>query len=253
MESCVLDYLNKKGYTVNTSYYSLVNNWINEWKGQSNWLDVRTIENKKYPMYSLGMAKRVCEDLASIITSEPFNVKASRNDELLQEDLKKAKILEKLPKVIEIMAYSGTVATVTRIVNAELNNEKVVKGNKTKIKTINIKGNQIIPLTIEDDEIINCAFVSEQRRKVDNKILNVIYLEIHELEEKGYQVTNVFFNKENGQIIHIDGVLDTYNTLSNVPLFSICKLPKENIYDDNNGLGMALYGDSEDQLQKHSL
>ena len=144
MESCVLDYLDKKGYSVNTSYYSLVNNWINEWKGQSNWLDVRTIENKKYPMYSLGMAKRVCEDLASIITSEPFNVKASRNDELLQEDLKKAKILEKLPKVIEIMAYSGTVATVTRIVNAELNNEKVVKGNKTTIKKINIKGNQIM-------------------------------------------------------------------------------------------------------------
>lgn len=249
MESCVLDYLDKKGYSVNTNYYSLVNNWINEWKGKSNWLDVRTIENKKYPMYSLGMAKRVCEDLASIITSEPFNVKASRNDELLQDDLEKAKILEKLPKVIEIMAYSGTVATVTRIVNAELNNEKVVKGNKTKIKTINIKGNQIIPLTIEDDEIINCAFVSEQRRKIDNKILNVIYLEIHELEDKGYQVTNVFFNKENGQIIHIEGVVDTYNTLSNVPLFSICKLPKENIYDDNNGLGMALYGDSEDQLQ----
>ena len=84
MESCVLDYLDKKGYSVNTNYYSLVNNWINEWKGKSSWLDVRTIENKKYPMYSLGMAKRVCEDLASIITSEPFNVKASRNDELLQ-------------------------------------------------------------------------------------------------------------------------------------------------------------------------
>ena len=47
MESCVLDYLDKKGYSVNTSYYSSVNNWINEWKGQSKWLDVRTIENKK--------------------------------------------------------------------------------------------------------------------------------------------------------------------------------------------------------------
>lgn len=253
MDSCVINYLQKKGYSINSDYYSNIENWIAEWKGQAEWLDVKTVQGKKYPMYSLGMAKRSCEDLASIVTSEPFTIKAKKSDKLLKEDLLKAKVLKKLPTAIEIMGYSGTVATVTRIVNAETDDVTLKKTDKTKIKTIDIKGNQIIPLTIEDDEVINCAFVSKQKRKIDGKNIDVIYLELHELEEKGYQITNVFFNQESGQEITVEGIVDTYNTLSDTPLFSICKLPKVNIYDNNNGLGMAIYGDSEDQLQMLDL
>lgn len=253
MDSCVINYLQKKGYSIDSDYYSNIENWIAEWKGQAEWLDVRTVQGKKYPMYSLGMAKRSCEDLASIVTSEPFTIKAKKSDKLLQEDLSKAKVLKKLPTAIEIMGYSGTVATVTRIINAETDDVTLKKTDKTKIKTIDIKGNQIIPLTVEDDEIINCAFVSKQKRKIDGKNIDVIYLELHELEEKGYQITNVFFNQESGQEITIEGIVETYNTLSDTPLFSICKLPKVNIYDNNNGLGMAIYGDSEDQLQMLDL
>lgn len=253
MDSCVINYLEKKGYSINSDYYSNIENWMSEWKGQAEWLDVRTVQGKKYPMYSLGMAKRACEDLASIVTSEPFTIKAKQNDKLLQEDLLKAKVLKKLPTAIEIMGYSGTVATVTRIVNAETDDVTLKKTDKTKIKTIDIKANQIIPLTIEDDEIISCAFVSKQKRKIDGKNIDVIYLELHELEEKGYQITNVFFNQESGQEITVEGIVETYNTLSDTPLFSICKLPKVNIYDNNNGLGMAIYGDSEDQLQMLDL
>lgn len=249
MNSCIINYLEKKGYSINSDYYTIIEGWINEWKGKANWLEVKTIDNKKYPMYSLGMAKRVCEDLSSIVTSEPFTIKAKESDKILQQDLTNAKVLKKLPKALEKMAYSGTVATVARINNATTDGTTIKRTDKTKIKTIDIKANQIIPLTIEDGEIINCAFVSEQKRKINNKLIDIIYLEIHELEEKGYQVTNVFFNAKNGKEIDIEGVLKTYNTLSRIPLFNICELPKENIYDNNNGLGMAIYGDSEDQLR----
>lgn len=198
------------------------------------------------------MAKRVCEDLASTITSEPFTITAKRDNKVLQEDLKKAKILKKLPTAIEIMGYSGTVGTVARIKNAniiEKNGSLVLqKTNKTKIQTVNVKANQIIPLTIEDEEVINCAIVSEQKRLIGNEIKDVYYLELHELEEKGYQITNKFFIKDDGTEIQVEGIIDTYNTLSNVPLFSLGKLPKVNPIEDNNGLGIALFGDSIDQL-----
>ena len=198
------------------------------------------------------MAKRVCEDLASTITSEPFTITAKRDNKVLQEDLKKAKILKKLPTAIEIMGYSGTVGTVARIKNAniiEKNGSLVLqKTNKTKIQTVNVKANQIIPLTIEDEKVINCAIVSEQKRLIGNEIKDVYYLELHELEEKGYQITNKFFIKDDGTEIQVEGIIDTYNTLSNVPLFSLGKLPKVNPIEDNNGLGIALFGDSIDQL-----
>lgn len=250
----VYDYLQKLGYNnISKTYYNTIENWINIWKGKAKWLDVKKIDGSSYPMYSLGMAKRVSEDLASTITSEPFIIKAKKNDNLLQDLLKNTKLLNNLSEQIEKMAYSGTLGTVVHIKNATIvgegENAYLSNNDKTKKKLIHLKGNQIIPLTIEDDEIIECAFVSEKTKKINNKITKVIYLEIHELKDRGYQITNKFFNKDDGEELRIEGIIDTYNTLSKQPLFSLCKLPKVNIYDNNNGLGMALFGDSIDQLQ----
>lgn len=249
----IFKFLQERGYNnISQSYYSHINKWIDIWQGKAEWLNIQTVDNKEYPMYSLGMAKRVCEDLASTITSEPFTITAKKNNDILQEDLKKAKVLKKLPAAIEIMGYSGTVGTVARIKNAEITQKNGVltlaKTDKTKIQTIDVKANQIIPLTIEDGEIIDCAIVSKQKRVINDKIKDVYYLELHELREKGYQITNKFFIKEDGTEIRVNGVIDTYNTLSNVPLFSLGKIGRVNPISDNNGLGISLFGDSIDQL-----
>lgn len=249
----IFKFLQERGYNnISQSYYSHINKWIDIWQGKAEWLNIQTVDNKEYPMYSLGMAKRVCEDLASTITSEPFTITAKKNNDILQEDLKRAKVLKKLPAAIEIMGYSGTVGTVARIKNAEITQKNGVltlaKTDKTKIQTIDVKANQIIPLTIEDGEIIDCAIVSKQKRVINDKIKDVYYLELHELREKGYQITNKFFIKEDGTEIRVNGVIDTYNTLSNVPLFSLGKIGRVNPMSDNNGLGISLFGDSIDQL-----
>lgn len=249
----VFEFLKKRGYNnISQSYYTYINKWIDVWKGKAEWLNVKTIDNKEYPMYTLGMGKRVCEDFASTITSEPFTITAKKDNTLLQKNLKNAKVLKKLSDNIEKMGYTGTIGTVTRIKNATVSKTKdgyiLSKNNKTKIQTIDVGANQIIPLTIEDGEIIDCAIVSKQKRLINNKIKDVYYLELHELKDKGYQVTNKFFIKDDGTEIKVDGVVDTYNTLSDVPLFSIGKISRLNPISDNNGLGISLFGDSMDQL-----
>ena len=255
----VIEYLQKEfGYSdLSTSYYEQINKWINQWKGDAEWLSVKTIDGKTYPMYSLGMAKRSCEDLASIITSEPFTIKATKSDKILQEDIERVKLFEKLPTAIEIMGYTGTVGTVIRIKNAEVvgedENAYLRKTNKTKKEIINIKANQILPLSWENDELIDVAFASDIVKVIGGKQKKIIYIEIHQLKEQGYQITNVYLDAENGKPVEIDGVIPTYNTLSQVPMFAINKMPKSNIYDNNMGLGMALYGDSQDQLQMLDL
>ena len=249
----VFEFLKKRGYNnISQSYYTYINKWIDVWKGKAEWLNVKTIDNKEYPMYTLGMGKRVCEDFASTITSEPFTITAKKDNTLLQKALKNAKVLKKLSDNIEKMGYTGTIGTVTRIKNATVSKTKdgyiLSKNNKTKIQTIDVGANQIIPLTIEDGEIIDCAIVSKQKRLINKKIKDVYYLELHELKDKGYQVTNKFFIKDDGTEIKVDGVVDTYNTLSDVPLFSIGKISRLNPISDNNGLGISLFGDSMDQL-----
>ena len=255
----VIEYLQKEfGYNdLSSDYYNTIQQWINEWKGSAEWLNVKTIDGKAYPMYSLGMAKRSCEDLASIITSEPFTIKATKSDKILQEDIEKVKLLEKLPQAIEIMGYSGTVGTVIRIKNAEVvgedENAYLRKTNKTKKEIINIKANQILPLTWENDELIDVAFASDLTKVIDGKQKKVVYIEIHQLKERGYQISNIYLDAEDGKPIVMEGVIPTYNTLSQVPMFAINKMPKSNIYDNNMGLGMALFGDSQDQLRMLDL
>ena len=254
----VIEFLKNRGYpNVDTSYYSYIKKWIQIWQGNAEWLNVQTVENKKYPMYSLQMGKQVCEDFASIINSEPYDIVASKNDEILQQDLKQAKVMEKLSDNIEIMAFSGTVGTITRIKNASIvtngDNYILKRNNKTKIKTIDLRANQIIPLTIEDGEIINCAFVSEEKRKINNELVKIYYLEIHELLDKGYQVTNKYLRADNGTEILSNNIIPTYNTLSNIPLFSLARVKRVNNKDNNNGLGMALFGNATDQLMMNDL
>ena len=247
----VLNYLNTKGYDVDTSYYTYIKKWIDIWKGKAEWLTVKTIDGTNYPMYTLNIAKRSCEDLASMVTSEPFTIKATQNDEILQKDLKEAKILENLSKMIEIMGYTGTVGSVARIINAEIVGEgetaTLKRGAKTKIRNIIVKADQIIPLTFDNEEVINCAFVSKTKKKINGQVKTLDYMELHELEDRGYQITNKYFD-ETGAEIEIEGVLKTYNTLSQKPLFNLRKLEKENPIDNNNNLGLALYGSANDQL-----
>lgn len=254
-----LEYLKKEmGYNISASdYYNKIEEWVNIWKGKAEWLDIHTVDGSKYPMYSLGMAKRSCEDLASVITSEPFEIKAKKNDDILQQDIKNTHLFKKLPKAIEKMAYSGTVGTIIRIKNAEVIGEGedayLKKTDKTRKQIINVKANQIIPLKWDDEDLIDVAIVSDSNKIINNKPTDLIYIEVHQLKEKGYQITNVYLNKEDGKEVEFDNVLKTYNTLSQVPLFNICKNEKDNIYDDNLGLGMSIYGDSIDQLRMLDL
>ena len=214
----VFKYLETLGYSgISKSYYSKIEGWINIWKGNAKWLDIKDINGNKYPMYSLGMGKKVCEDLASTLTSEPFEIKGTKNDDLLQAGIKATNLMKLLPGAIEMIGYTGTVATVAHIKNATLiestEGTSLSKNPKTSIELVNLRADQIIPLTIENGIFRDMAFVSEEVRMINNKQTEVIYLEVHELTERGYQITNKYFKKSDGSEINIEGVVETYNTL----------------------------------------
>ena len=50
----IFDFLEKRGYSnISQSYYRRINNWINIWQGKAEWLNIKTVNDEKYPMYSL--------------------------------------------------------------------------------------------------------------------------------------------------------------------------------------------------------
>ena len=247
----IIKYLKEKGYEVDSSYYEQINDWVNIWKGNAPWIKIPTVNGGSHKMYSLNMAKRSCEDYASILTSETYEI--NTNDKNVLKNVEKSKLLEKLPKQIEKMAYSGTTATIVKIKNAELIDNQgqltLKKGVKTKKKLVSLCANQIIPLRLEDDEIVDVAFVSEESKKINGKKTKVYYIETHILKENGYQITNVYLDEKGKEIEVENNIIKTYNTLTNVPLFAILKNNKENVIENNLGLGASLFANSIDQLQ----
>ena len=79
--------------------------------------------------------------------------------------------------------------------------------------------------------------------------IKAIYIELHQLLETGYKISNIYLNAQDGTEIVNGSVLSSFETGSKIPLFSLLFTPKENPIEDNNGLGFSVYGDAIDQLK----
>ena len=80
MNSEIINWLNNNfGYNISTNYYNNISVWKDWWKGFHEPFHRITFENgekrKSRDMYTMKMAKKVCEDWASILINDKTFVK----------------------------------------------------------------------------------------------------------------------------------------------------------------------------------
>lgn len=263
MNSVVLKYLKGQGYeTVSTDYYNWIELWESWWKNEVEFHKYHDQTGKERKLYSLGMAKRLAEDWASILFTERDEIvteaktqkQTEANNKYLSEQLKILKVYKDLPTAIEKAFAISTAGAILRVKNVKVDNKgKLFADDRTKMDIIYVGAKQIIPLRVEHGEIIDVAIVSEDTVK-DKK---EYYIEIHKLEyneklqKEIYVISNTYLD-ESGNEIFKKGIAKNYNVNSSVPLFSILKPaianPIESEYNAN-GLGFSVYGTAIDQLQ----
>lgn len=263
MNDIILKYLSKKGYrTVSTDYYTFIEMWENWWKNNVNFHKYHDSTGKERKMFSLGMAKRVSEDWASILFTERDEIvtkanisqQTQGNNDYLNEQLKKLKLYKDLPTAIEKAMAMGTAGATMRVKNAKVDkNGKVSATNRTKLDIIYLDATQIVPLKVEHGKIIDVAFVSENIE--DGK--KIYYVELHqlqydeELKKDIYVISNNYINEQGEEVAKKD-IVKQYTFKSDVPLFSILKPavanPLDTEYHNVNGLGFSIYGTAIDQL-----
>lgn len=247
MNTNVLKYLQTKGYSnVSKSYYEYVNMWEVYWKDQADYIKYHDEYDNERELYTLGMAKRICEDWASVICSEHDEIVTDKdqNKKYVEDTIKELKLKQALPECVEIASWSGTCGAIIRLFNIKVVNGVLQKTNTTRKELIKVNAKNIIPLTIENGDIKEVAFVSKSSingKKVD-------YIELHELTKDGYKISNIYLD-ENGKEVTKDGVLSEFETKSFIPLFSLLTPPKVNNIEDNNGLGLSVLADSLKQIQ----
>ena len=250
MNEMAIDYLRKQGYKIpTTEMYDII---AENWKA---WYDNFVEKFHKYKdafgtdreMYTLGMAKQVCEDWASIIFTEKDEITTdkSQNDKFIEEKIKELNLRNELKECIEMASWSGTCAGVIRLKKVNVENGVMVADGKTEYDLVKVSADKVIPLRVEHGEIVDCAFTSEITEG-ENKI---IYIEIHELTDEGYRIRNKYINAKTGKEVAMEGVLEEYNTHSNVPLFGILEPPKLNTIENNLGLGVSVYANAIPQLE----
>lgn len=263
MNDIILKYLSKKGYrTVSTDYYTFIEMWENWWKNNVDFHKYHDSTGKERKMFSLGMAKRVPEDWASILFTERDEIvtqantsqQTKVNNDYLNKQLKILKVYKDLPTAIEKAMAMGTAGATMRVKNAKVDkNGKVSATNRTKLDIIYLDATQIVPLKVEHGKIIDVAFVSENIE--DGK--KIYYVELHqlqydeELKKDIYVISNNYINEQGEEVAKKD-IVKQYTFKSDVPLFSILKPavanPLDTEYHNANGLGFSIYGTAIDQL-----
>lgn len=252
MNNLVIKFLKEKGYNnVSTDYYNFVDLWETYWKNESDYITYTDDYKIQHRLYTLGMAKRVCEDWASIISSEQDEITTdnSINEEYVEKIVKELRLKTYLPQCVEIASWSGSCGAVIRLFNIKVVNGKLEKTDKTRQELIKVSAKNIVPLTIENGVIKEVAIVSDSIVKGKK----AIYIELHQIVKDGYKISNIYLDAETGKQVTKDGILEEFETKSFIPLFYILTPPKFNSIDNNNGLGMSVYADALPQIEASDI
>lgn len=246
MSNVICQYLAKQKYNIPPdSTYTHIDEWLEWYQGEVEKFHKYKIFNgtkvTTHNRYTLGMAKKVCEDWANLLLNEKVAIKAGNFTKRLNEILQANNFLIRANQLIELSFALGTGAFVEYL---DASGEVVIDY---------IRADMIYPLSWDNGDITECAFGTP--RANDGK--EYIYLQIHRLgnEENGenpelYYIENRYVDVESGE--PLDGpedVMEIVATNSVAPLFQIITPNICNNIDLDSPLGISVYANSIHQLK----
>lgn len=213
--------------------------WLQYYKGNvENFhnYDVYNGVNKiKCNRKTLNMPKKICEDWANLLLNEKTDVVYGEEEQQnkLHELLDGVKFWTKGNEGIEKTFALGTGAFVE------------TADDKGKVRLQFVDRRKIYPITLDQDEIIECAFVNS---KSDTTIIQLHLLD----ENENYVIRTLEFDKKENTNNEDLGVLvydDEYQTESNIKWFQIVKPNIANNLDLSSPMGISIYANALDVLQ----
>lgn len=274
----IFEYFKRKGIdTIDSTFYTKIALW-------DSWYRANVRRFHQYRVYrgsgsyvrchrkSLGMGKKVCEDISDLLLNE--RVKITISDEatsaFVNQVLDDANFAVLGNEYQERKAATGTVAYVPYLTNMVVDAEGRVVSADVKINYVTAAN--IYPTAWENSRITECvlAFYKTYKRK------KYAHLQHHKLEpwtdENGndlghqYVIENTVVECSSGagreltpsewnKIPHFSGLAARVETGSNKPQFTIDKLNIVNNADEDstNPMGVALFANSIDTLEKIDL
>lgn len=200
-------------------------------------------------MFRMNMAKKVCEDWASILLNDRTVVSVGdpAGDEFVKRVFTDTGFMRLANRLIERAFAVGTGAAILRIHGCVVRDGAIAAGSGTRIGFEFVDAAHIVPLSVENGAITEAAFVSESIRRGKN----YVYVESHTLEDGEYVIKNTVFLRDGEKLDECapEGSCGVIRTGSSVPLFSIISPNVVNAYAENSGLGCSVFADAMDCLR----
>ena len=246
-----------KKVTKHDKLYSMdeyIANWLDWYTGDVKAFHNYTLYNGKKQIamkrLTLNMAKRVCEDWANLLLNEKTDItvgdKASQD--ILHKALMDCKFWQKGNEGIEKSFALGIGAFVVVVDNIGINDSgELVDTSKSKVKVKFVNGTKVIPITFEDEEITECAFINVNSGKT--------YISIHLKNEQGnYEIHNIECKGEGDNLAYVEEENHTvFDTQSPLQWFAIIKPNIANNVDINSPLGVSVFANAIDNLKEIDL
>lgn len=258
----IYEVLRARGYTtVPESFYTQIDNWKSWYDGYvksfHRYKIWNGIKNVNCRLYSMGMAKKVCEDWANLLMNEKVKItlEGEKEQAFIDDVFEYNNFAVKANEMQEMKAARGTVAYVPTVVNARVDEKTgIVNGAGATIRIDYVTADLILPLTWENGIITECAFGSHKAVKKDT----YMYVCIHRLTERGtYDIENLLFRDTKGSLTEVS--LADVQGFENVPpvvhtqetrrMFVIDRLAIANNVDYTLPLGISVFANAIDQLQ----
>lgn len=258
----VIKYLRKAGYdTVERTFYNEIEKW-------RSWYIANVKRFHRYRVYtgknyvnckrlSLGMAKKVSEDIADLLLNErvQFTIGDPATHDYVTNVLNENNFLVRGNESQEKKAYSGTVAYVPYLDEIEVNEDGDVIG-QGKIKINYVAAQDIYPLSWSNGHISECAFVF--RKTIGTKKYE--HIQIHKIEGNQYVIENHVVENTTGagrevpvedwdKLKDFEALVPISETGSLQRQFVIDRLNICNNYSENNPMGLPIFANAIDILQ----
>lgn len=231
MENCVLSFLEKRGYSVNTKAAEVINT-CDDWYSNrriEGFHNRRTVQGVEYELSRLNFAKRCCSDDANLCEILEINAGEGEQANEVNTILSNSQFNTQYRKQLEKTSADGTVACYIRIDNATLYDDNKVRNGKIKLNYV--EANSFIPLTVENDIVTEAAFSGSSLKKGKKQTTLVIFT----LNDQNLYVAEThFFDGMGNELKEAEINLQ----LGDVKPFAVMRNAEVNNLDDMEGYGL---------------
>ncbi|MBR5721689.1 MAG: phage portal protein, partial [Clostridia bacterium] len=204
-------------------------------------------------MFTLHMAKRVCEDWANLLLNEKTHIVLSDKNAsgFLNGPngvFEKNDYRTQLNRLVEKAFALGSAAVICCIEGAVTDrNGNVVKTKNASVRFDYADAESIFPVSWSGDTVTEAAFV---RRAVENGE-TIVYIQAHLLENGEYVIYNRCFSEKDGlrEEPLPDEIAPVLKTGSDIPWFSIIKPNTVNSLVPSSPLGISVFADAIDVIK----